>query len=140
MRVPILLAVLTLLSACVSTDPVTRALQSATLGAPLPGAEAADPEYGYTPEKPIKVGGVTEGPARERAFLAELRGPEGETVRFERLGSCCPFPSRNGIMGSGLLDIYLVWTGSSTEPKTLYLNMYEYEAPMVPLGFTKSGG
>lgn len=99
---------------------------------------ATDPAYGYTPEKPIKVGGIhaRRGPANERAFLASLRGPNGEPVRFERQGSCCPFPTPNGLMGNGLLDRYAVWIGDDPEPRILFVNMYDYERPLIPVGFT----
>ncbi len=139
MKILLLLVGFALFAGCVSTDPASRAVQSRTLGSPSPSAEATDPEYGYSPEKPIKVGGFREGPARERAFLSELRGSAGELIRFERRGSCCPFPSPNAEMGTGLLDIYSVWIGSADQPKTLYLNMYDYETPLIPLGFSKRG-
>lgn len=103
--------------------------------APLPpitiSEVAADETYGYTEGNPIKVGG---GPARERAYLSLLRGPNGEAVRYEREGSCCPFETPNGILGEGhgLLDRYSVQIGSVAKPVTLYLNMYDYEQPKAP--------
>lgn len=96
---------------------------------------SSDPGYGYTKENPIKVGGVRMGPARERAYLSGLTGPRGEPVSFQRRGSCCHFESPNGIMGAGLLDVFLVTYEGQVSPATLYLNMYD-EAPLfVPLGF-----
>jgi hypothetical protein len=35
-----------------------------------------------------------------------------------------------------LLDIYSVWIGGNAEPVKLYLNMYDYEQPKAPKGFT----
>jgi hypothetical protein len=104
-----------------------------------PLGPASDAKYGYTAEKPIKVGGQRDGPAREQAFLAELRGPSGELVRFQRQGSCCSFKTENGIMGIGMLDKYAVWIGTEPVPKILYLNMYDYDEPRIPIGFTKKG-
>lgn len=92
-----------------------------------------DQDYGRVEAKPIKVGG---GPSRERGYLSLLRGPNGEAVRFERDGSCCPFETPNGFMGGGMLDIYSVWIGHAAEPVKLYLNMYDYEQPKAPKGFT----
>jgi hypothetical protein len=105
--------------------------------APLPPITiseiSTDQDYGRVESKAIKVGG---GPSREREYLMLLRGPNGEAVRFERDGSCCGFETPNGIMGGGLLDIYSVWIGSASEPEKLYINMYDYEQPKAPKGFT----
>lgn len=98
-----------------------------------------DKTYGYTEGNPIKVGGVknNEGPLNERRFLDVLAGPEGEILSYNRQGSCCPFPSENGFMGNGLLDIYeITWKGQD-EPVILYINMYDYEPLKVPVGFTR---
>jgi tetratricopeptide (TPR) repeat protein len=101
--------------------------------------QAADPEYGFSAQKPIKVGNGPDGmPANERAFLHLLRDGQGEPVRFTRLGSCCHFPSENGFMGMGLLDRYEVMYRDQKGKKckaVLYINMYDYETPMVPVGF-----
>jgi hypothetical protein len=94
---------------------------------------STDETYGRVEANAIKVGG---GPSREREYLMLLRGPNGEPVRFERDGSCCGFETPNGIMGGGLLDIYSVWIGSATDPVKLYINMYDYEQPKAPKGFT----
>lgn len=105
--------------------------------APLPPISiseiSADESYGRVESNAIKVGG---GPSREREYLMLLRGPNGEPVRFERDGSCCGFETPNGMMGGGLLDIYSVWIGSATDPVKLYINMYDYEQPKAPKGFT----
>ena len=112
--------------AATARDPVT----------PVTITEVSDdPEYGYTEKKPIKVGGVTEGPSRERAYLQLLRGPNGESVTFQRNGSCCGFETPNGLLGGGMLDIYEVTITGSDKPVTLYINMYDYEQPKAPRGF-----
>jgi hypothetical protein len=94
-----------------------------------------DPGYGYTEQNPIKVGGGSEGPSRERAYFQLLRGPNGESVSFTRGGSCCGFKTTQGYMGVGLLDIYEVTIAGSDKPVTLYINMYDYEQPKAPKGF-----
>jgi hypothetical protein len=91
-------------------------------------------DYGYSANNPIKTGG---GPKGERAFLNRLAGPNGEPVRYQRLGSCCSFSTPNGIMGGGLLDRYEVWIEGQPQPKILYLNMYDFEEPKIPKGFTE---
>lgn len=94
---------------------------------------STDETYGRVEANPIKVGG---GPSRERDYLNLLRGPNGEPVRYNRNGSCCGFETKNSPFGGGLLDIYSVWIGDATEPQKLYLNMYDYEQPKAPKGFT----
>ncbi len=88
---------------------------------------SADETYGYTQENPIKVGGgALGGPARERAYLDNLRGPHGEELTYERLGA---FP-----FGDTILDIFEV-RGLVT-PVILYLDEYSYTEPQAPAGFT----
>ena len=55
-------------------------------------------DYGYKPKSKssIKVGEIE----NQRAFLKALRGPNGETVQYRRLGSCCSFKSKSAIFGS----------------------------------------
>lgn len=98
---------------------------------------ATDKEYGYTQENPIRVGGGSNGPGNERAFLNLLAGPNGEAITYSRLGSCCMFKTKNGLFNdSGMLDKYeLKWNGGD-ESIILFLNMYDYETPMCPVGLT----
>jgi hypothetical protein len=99
---------------------------------------AAAGAYGYSRENPIRVGGVdTDGAVRERSFLATLRGPNGEAVKFVRLGSCCQHPSPAGPNGQGMLDAYEVTYPGLARPVRLYLDMYREEAPRAPEGFTR---
>jgi hypothetical protein len=97
---------------------------------------STDATYGTEPN-PIRTGGAfTDGVERERAYLLLLRGPHRERVSFEREGSCCSFPTPNGLIGgSGLLDIYVVKIEDGATVK-LYLDMYDYDAPKAPVGFT----
>ncbi len=94
-----------------------------------------DSTYGYTEQNPIKVGGPTDGPLNEARFLNALTGPGGETIQYERLGSCCMFASPNGFMGHGLLDKYSIRSSNHTAPIILYLNMYDSDTLKVPVGF-----
>jgi hypothetical protein len=98
-----------------------------------------DPGYGHSSDNPIKVGGVRQGPVRERMYLNALRGPGGEPVVYERLGSCCPFPTPNGFAGGGLLDAFRVTYEGQASPVTLYLNMYDEGPLLIPVGFAARG-
>jgi hypothetical protein len=98
---------------------------------------STDPTYG-TEKNPIKVGGAKdqEGPLNERRFLNALAGPNGQKVSYNRRGSCCPFSSKNGFMGTGMLDVYEVTWKGSTDTVDIYINMYDSDYLKAPMGFT----
>lgn len=101
--------------------------------------EVSDDEtYGYTQENPVKVGGVkdSEGPKNQRRFLNALAGPAGEKVTYFRKGSCCMFKTKNGLMGSGLLDRYEVTIEGQEKPVIIYINLYDFGKMKAPKGFT----
>ena len=88
---------------------------------------STDKSYGYTETNPIKVGGdFIAGPARERAYLDNLLGPNGEALSYEREGSINS--------GDTILDIYRV-TGDGLNV-TLYLDEYTYSPLLAPVGLT----
>ena len=98
---------------------------------------SADPAYAVTPEKPVKVGGgFNDGARHQEAYLNALRGPDGQPVTWKRQGTCCPFKTPNGIVGErGLLDRIEVTYKGLKDPVILYLNLYDRETPLAPLGF-----
>lgn len=59
---------------------------------------STDPDYAFTKNKPVNVGGVksSEGPLNERRYLNALTGPNGEPISYYRSGSCCTFETPNG--------------------------------------------
>lgn len=94
-------------------------------------------KYGFSPKDPIKLGGITNNTVRAQNFLNALKGPNGEKVLYERTGSCCHFKTPNAIIGDkGLLDEYKVYYKGLKEPILIYINEYDYEAPLCPKGFT----
>lgn len=105
---------------------------------PANSVAATDSTYGYSQGNPIKVGGVGEDPPprRQHEYLQTLRGPNGETVRYERQGSCCQYETPKGFMGRGMLDMYEVTYDGLATPIVLYLTLYEHENPRPPRGFT----
>lgn len=91
---------------------------------------SADTAYGYTESNPIQIGGgAFDGPSRERAYLDNLLGPNGESLSYERQGSVGT--------DTTILDIYII-TGSGIN-ETLYLDEYNYSKPQAPVGFTCKG-
>ena len=98
---------------------------------------ATDATYGYTEKNPIMVGEFS--PQNQRRFLNALAGPKGEPISYRRLGSCCPFYTKNGTFGnSGMLDKYEVTYEGLEKPIILYINMYDSDVLKVPVGFTLS--
>jgi hypothetical protein len=90
---------------------------------------AKNPDYGFTIDHPIKIGGnESDGPDREEEYLSGLLGPHGEIVGFYRQESV----EHNGV----ILDEFTVKYKSYT--KTLYMDMYSYDDPQIPFSFTCS--
>ncbi len=94
--------------------------------------------YGFIPQRPIKVGG---GPANQRQYLESLRDAQGKKVTYERLGSCCPYPSSSpgAMFGGGMLDIYEIRYKDAEDKKqkvSVYISFYDYEKPKAIKGFT----
>jgi hypothetical protein len=96
---------------------------------------ASDKTYGYTEENPIMVGAKDGGPKNQRRFLNALAGPNGEEIKYYRIGSCCPFKTNYGIYeNSGLLDMYNIDYEGLTKSLVVFINMYDSDALKVPVG------
>ena len=90
---------------------------------------AKNPDYGQTMDLPIKIGGgESNGTDREQEYLSGLLGPHGEIVGFYRSESV----EKDGV----ILDKYIVNYKSNS--KTLYMDMYNYDNPQIPFGFSCS--
>lgn len=105
----------------------------------------ARPGYGLNPYQPVMVGGLSqernEGVARILRYLVRLRGPEGQPITYERIGSCCSFKTPNPVYGNrGRLDMYEVTFEGLEDPVVVYFNVYD-EAPLqVVAGLTMIQG
>lgn len=99
---------------------------------------STDKKYGYDKDYPINLffSGTANTTINQERFLNALAGPKGEKISYEKLESCCPFPTTKSDMGAGFLDVYQIkWQGQN-KPVLLYLNIYEKGVLMVPMGFT----
>jgi hypothetical protein len=99
---------------------------------------SSDKKYGYDPDYPINVffKDSKNETLNAHRFLNALAGPTGEEIKYVRIETCCPFPSKRTEMGAGLLDVYeITWKGQ-TKPLRLYLNIYEKGYLYIPLGLT----
>ncbi|MGB2742634.1 MAG: hypothetical protein WBC60_18975 [Cognaticolwellia sp.] len=97
-----------------------------------------DPEYGYTSEKPIELGGFLTGTKSSGAhieYFEGLLGPNGEQVNIQRLGSCCAFEDKTMPFGGGLLDRYQLTYEGQKAPAIIYVNLYKFNKPLAPQGF-----
>jgi len=100
---------------------------------------ADNDKYGFTPGNPVKVGtGPNGGPANNRAYLDLLRDARGNPINYKRVGSCCPYPSKNGPFGMGMLDHYQITFQNEKGKKRkadVYISFYDYEEPQILFGF-----
>lgn len=102
----------------------------------LPRASSSA-SYGYTPKEPILIGGLlAKGVERSYEYLKALRGPKGEEISFSRIGSCCPFSTKNAELGSGMLDQYEIRHKGLAKPIVLFFNVYDTGEVQIPMGLT----
>ena len=98
-----------------------------------------DTSYGYSALNPIFVGNnIYTGPQSERYFLDQLYDLNGIKVKYERVQSCCQYPSKNGFMGFAMLDVYRIYytdSNSNNVTQDIFISMYDYNKPLIPLGF-----
>ncbi len=90
--------------------------------------EATDPEYGLTPEKPIKVGGGLL-PKHGYRYLNSLSDTNGNKVTYKRIGSCCS----EEIGRAKPLIAFQVF--SNNKEYRLYFDHYEWDDPKIISGF-----
>ena len=95
-------------------------------------AVSDEPDFGTTKERPVEVGGgAMTVVARERRYLDALRGPNGETLQYRRIGS---FPvERDRLV---FLDRYEVTYAGLEKPIYLFLDAYHFDDGLkAPKGF-----
>lgn len=143
--IPIVLLVFFLvLTSCVSTKSTLKNVDNSsenlvlnTENAFVITEYAQDEKYGFDKDYPINLfyHNTANDSINQKRFFNALVGPNNEKITYEKVGVCCPFPSKNSVSGAALLDIYEVkWTGQKV-PLLLYLNRYERSPLLVPKGF-----
>ena len=101
-------------------------------------AYSKDKKYGYDKDYPINIffNNTKNETVNQQRFLNALAGPNGEKITFNKLESCCPFPTKRSELGAGFLEVFeLKWVGQK-KPVLLYLIIYEKGVLMVPVGLT----
>lgn len=98
---------------------------------------AEDSKYGFDPDYPINIGFITEKQENINItyYFNGLEGPNGEKISFQKVETCCPFPTKNTTMGAGTIGIYEVTFEGSSKKMTMYFNTYEKGKIVCPKGF-----
>jgi hypothetical protein len=71
--------------------------------------------------------------------LELLRDGQGNTINYKLVGDCCPYKSKNGVMGMAMLHEYeITYTDVKGKNRTtsLFFSLFDHENPLIPLGFT----
>lgn len=95
---------------------------------------APQPGYGYTPDLPVRLGGVMDGSFEDRLddYFALLRAANGDRLVFILSNTCCSFETPNNPNG-GFLQVYEVGIEGG-KPVHLYINGYDEDTVYVPHG------
>jgi hypothetical protein len=97
-----------------------------------------DKKYGYKEEQPIMVGGGTSA-GYHFMFLRHLRGPKGEQLEVNRIGSCGTYPNPDTTLtkfNEGVLTCFSINCPSFKKPKVLYFDKYRTGDLYIPKGLT----
>lgn len=135
---------LLLFSSCISTKSTIKNIDDTAIkplvknGMFVFTAYTTDSKYGIDSDYPINIGLVN--PKFEETyinyFFNGLEGPNGEKIIYQKVDTCCPFPTKHSNMGAGLLSMYEVNFEGSNAKKIFYFNIYEKGAIVCPKGFS----
>lgn len=97
---------------------------------------ANDAKYGYDKDYPINLGFASLNSENYfvKLFFNGITDESGNPITYEKVETCCPFPSKHSSMGAGLLHKYKVTLKNGTT-KDLYINIYEKGLILCPNGF-----
>ena len=131
------------LTSCVSTKSTIKNIDNTALRpsvrdqAYIITEYATDAKYGYDEDYPINIGFINEKQEdiNIQYFFNGLSGPNGEKIVYKKINTCCPFPSKNSLMGAGTIGIYEVSFEGSSKTILLYFNIYEKGKILCPKGF-----
>lgn len=94
-------------------------------------------KYGYDKDYPINIGFSHENEAQKNInyFFNALLDKNNESFTYEKIETCCPFPTKRTSMGVGTLDIYEITFSESGKKIKLHFNIYEKGKILCPIGF-----
>lgn len=99
---------------------------------------SSEKEYGYDEDYPINLGFENEKKSEINVsyYFNGLLGKKGEKITYEKVESCCPFPTKRNTMGAGSLDIYEITFEGNSKKIRLYINVFEKGKVLCPVGFS----
>ena len=131
------------LTSCVSTQSTLKNVDNSAIRPAIKDLAyviteyATDNKYGYDQDYPINIGFIHEKQEdiNIQYYFNGLEGPNGEKISYKKVDTCCPFPSKNSLMGAGTIGIYEVSFEGSSKKITLYFNIFEKGKILCPKGF-----
>ena len=135
---------LALLISCVSTESTLKNVDNTAVRPSVKDKAyviteyATDNKYGYDQDYPINIGFIHEKQEdiNIQYYFNGLEGPNGEKISYKKVDTCCPFPSKNSLMGAGTVGIYEISFEGSSKKTTMYFNIYEKGKILCPKGFS----
>lgn len=101
-------------------------------------AYSSDKKYGYNKDYPINLGFENEKKSESNVsyYFNALLGKNGEKFTYEKVESCCPYPTKRNTMGAGSLDIYEITFEGNPKKIRLYINIFEKGKVLCPISFS----
>ena len=132
-----------LLTGCVSTQSTLKNVDNSAIRPAIKDLAyviteyATDNKYGYDQDYPINIGFIHEKQEdiNIQYYFNGLEGPNGEKISYKKVDTCCPFPSKNSLMGAGTVGIYEVTFEGSNKKVMMYFNIFEKGKILCPKGF-----
>ena len=133
-----------MLSSCGSIKSTIQNIDNSAIKPPIKNKQFVlteydkDGKYGYDMDYPINLGFENEkySPKNVEYFFNAISGPNGEKISYEKIDTCCPFPTKKSAVGAGTLDIYKISFEGTEKKIILYLNIYEKGKVLCPKGFS----
>ena len=132
-----------LLTSCVSTQSTLKNVDNSAIRPAIKDLAyviteyATDNKYGYDQDYLINIGFIHEKQEdiNIQYYFNGLEGPNGENISYKKVDTCCPFPTKNSLMGAGTVGIYEVTFEGSNKKVMLYFNIFEKGKILCPKGF-----
>jgi hypothetical protein len=132
-----------LLSSCGSIKSTIQNIDNSAIKPPIKNKQFLlteydqDGKYGYDMNYPINLGFENEkySPKNVAYFFNAISGPNGEKISYEKLDTCCPFPTKKSTVGAGTLELYQISFEGTDKKIILYINIFEKGKVLCPKGF-----
>lgn len=136
--------ILLLLSSCGSIQSTLKNIDNNAVKPAIAGNHfviteySSDKKYGYDKDYPINLGFENEKKSESNVayYFNALLGKKGEKFTYEKVESCCPFPTKRNTMGAGSLDIYEITLEGNPKKIRLYITIFEKGKILCPVGFS----